>query len=67
MGREWAGAADDDADDDDEDIIAGIEIEETENGVFVLSIDSVDDNEEESSESTDSIVSYDFKTEVTVE
>lgn len=67
MGREWAGAADDVADDDDDDIIAGIEIEETENGVFVLSIDSVDDNEEESSESTDSIVLYDFKTEVTVE
>jgi len=67
LGREWAGAADDVADDDDDDIIAGIEIEETENGVFVLSIDSVDDNEEESSESTDSIVLYDFKTEVTVE
>ena len=57
------GAADDDADNDDDDI-AGIEIEETENGVFVLSSDSVDDNEEESS---DTNVSYDFKMEVTVE
>ena len=66
MGIEW-GAADDDADDDDDDIIAGIEIEETENGVFVLSSDSVDDNEEESSELSDTNVSYDFKTEVTVE
>ena len=47
--------------------IAGIEIEETENGVFVLSSDSVDDNEEESSELSDTNVSYDFKTEVTVE
>ena len=62
MGREW-GAADDDAADDDDDIIAGIEIEETENGVFVC--DSMDDNEEESSSDTN--VSYDFKTEVTVE
>ena len=61
------GAADDDADNDDDDIIAGIEIEETENGVLVLPIDFVDDNEEESSESSDSNVSYDFKTEVTVE
>ena len=66
MGIKW-GAADDDADDDDDDIIAGIEIEETENGVFVLSSDSVDDNEEESSELSDTNVSYDFKTEVTVE
>ena len=66
MGIKW-GAADNDADDDDDDIIAGIEIEETENGVFVLSSDSVDDNEEESSELSDTNVSYDFKTEVTVE
>ena len=64
MGIEW-GAADDDAANNDDDIIAGIKIEETENGVFVyLSSDSVDDNEEESS---DTNISYDFKTEVTVE
>ena len=67
MGIEW-GAADDDAADNDDDIIAGIKIKETENGVFVyLSSDSVDDNEEESSELSDTNVSYDFKTEVTVE
>ena len=58
-------AADDDTNDNDNDIIAEIETKETENGVIVLSSDLMDDNEEELSSDTN--VSYDFKTEVTVE